>query len=130
EVPLLLPWKVATPLTGDRLIVERNPYYWKVDTEGRQLPYIDKVTIEVIESAETAVLRTSQGEFTLPSTDVLTPQNKPVLAKSQEQGNYRLVDQLTSDINNGVFCLNLTHQDPVKREIFNNRDFRIGLSYA
>ena len=130
ELPVLLPWTVATPLTTDRLVCKRNPYYWKVDPEGNQLPYLDEVEIEVISNVETATLRTSNGEFTLPSTDVLTPQNKPVYARNQEKGDYRIVEQNTSDINAGVICLNLTHKDRAMREVFQNKDFRIGLSYA
>jgi len=130
DMPVLLPWMVDTPLLGNRLVARRNPYYWKTDPEGSQLPYLDRVTIEVVQSAETAVLRTTQGEFTLPSTDVLTPTNKPVFARSRAGGDYEFVDQMTSDVNNGVMVLNLTHKDPVLREVFRNRDFRIGLSHA
>ncbi|HEY8456700.1 MAG TPA: ABC transporter substrate-binding protein [Actinopolymorphaceae bacterium] len=130
ELPVLLPWVVSTPLTKDRLVCKRNPYYWKTDPEGSQLPYLDEVVIDVVTSPETAALRVSNGDFTLPSTDILTPANKPVFAQNAEKGDYRLIDQLTSDINNGVFCLNLTHKDKALREVFQNKDFRIGLSYA
>ncbi|MGW0228111.1 ABC transporter substrate-binding protein [Actinopolymorpha singaporensis] len=130
DLPVLLPWVVATPLTKDRLVAKRNPYYWKTDPDGSQLPYLDEVVVEVVTSPETAVLKVSNGEYTLPSTDILTPSNKPVFARSTDKGDYRLINQMTSDINNGVVCLNLTHKDPVTRKLFQNKDFRIGLSYA
>lgn len=130
DLPVLLPWVVATPLTKDRLVAKRNPYYWKTDPDGSQLPYLDEVVIDIVASPETATLRVSNGEFTLPSTDVLTPANKPIFARNTDQGRYRLIDQMTSDINNGVICLNLTHKNRAVRELFQNRDFRIGLSYA
>ena len=130
DLPVLLPWMVTTPLSSSRLVATRNPYYWKTDPDGSQLPYLDRVVIEVIESPETATLRTSNGEFTLPSTDVLTPPNKPVYARTRNEGDYRIIDQKTSDINAGVICLNLTHKDRKLREVFQNRDFRVGLSYA
>src|SRR5262249_48120702 len=47
-----------------------------------------------------------------------------------QKGNYRLVDEKNSESNTTVVMLNLTHKDPVKRAIFDNKDFRIGLSYA
>ena len=34
---------------GQRMVAERNPFYWKVDPEGKQLPYIDKIVITQIE---------------------------------------------------------------------------------
>ncbi|MGW5364193.1 ABC transporter substrate-binding protein [Actinopolymorpha pittospori] len=130
ELPVLLPWVVVTPLTKDRLVAKRNPYYWKTDPDGSQLPYLDEVVIDIVASPETATLRVSNGDFTLPSTDVLIPANKPIFARNAEQGRYRLIDQMTSDINNGVVCLNLTHKNRAVRELFQNKDFRIGLSYA
>ena len=41
--PTLRPWNIINALTDQTLVFERNPYYWKVDNAGRQLPYIDKV---------------------------------------------------------------------------------------
>jgi peptide/nickel transport system substrate-binding protein len=130
DLPVLLPWVVSTALTKNRLVAKRNPYYWKTDPDGSQLPYLDEVVIEVVSSPETATLRASNGEFSLPSTDVLTPANKPVFAQNAEKSGYHLIDQLTSDINGGVICLNLTHKNKQLREVFQNKDFRIGLSYA
>ena len=46
------------------------------------------------------------------------------------KADIRLVDGPNADMNTTVISLNLTHKDPVKREIFNNKDFRIGLSHA
>jgi peptide/nickel transport system substrate-binding protein len=44
DKPTLYPWIVTQPLgTGTTILMERNPYYWKVDKAVNQLPYIDKV---------------------------------------------------------------------------------------
>ena len=46
ELPTLRGWVVTNPLgKGNRVVVERNPYYWKTDPEGSQLPYIDNVAL-------------------------------------------------------------------------------------
>ena len=43
--PVLDPWKLTAPYTGTtQVVAERNPYYFKVDPNGNQLPYIDRVT--------------------------------------------------------------------------------------
>ena len=46
--------------TDAQFILVRNPYYWKVDTEGNQLPYIDRLTFEYIQDASMVEMRTSQ----------------------------------------------------------------------
>jgi peptide/nickel transport system substrate-binding protein len=115
---------------GDRLIFERNPYYFKVDTEGNQLPYIDRLVYRVIADPQVMVLAASNGEIDMQDRTINTLQNKPVLARGRERGGYRFFDEIPSDSNACVIALNLNHPDPVKREIFQNKDFRIGLSHA
>ena len=58
ERPTLFPWIVTTPLgTGTQISLARNPYYWKVDSEGNQLPYIDEVTAFRIRIAKPGLWR-------------------------------------------------------------------------
>jgi peptide/nickel transport system substrate-binding protein len=47
ELPVLDPWRNRTPFPAEFFVFERNPYFHRVDGEGRQLPYIDKVTLSV-----------------------------------------------------------------------------------
>lgn len=47
EMPRLWPWLVVEPPPARPVVLERNPYYWKVDPEGNQLPYIDRMTFEI-----------------------------------------------------------------------------------
>jgi ABC-type transport system substrate-binding protein len=131
ELPTLLAWQVDKPMTADgHFVGVRNPYYWKTDPDGRQLPYLDEVAIDVVKDPETAALQTSEGRYSLPPSDLLTLQNKPVMAKARTEGKFHFVDWVTSTMNDAIVALNLTHRDPVLRKVFQNRDFRIGLSYA
>lgn len=131
ERPTLNAWKVVEGISENvsQVVAERNPYYWKVDPDGRQLPYLDRVIHEVVGNVDTAVLKTQNGEHMLTS-EINTLANKPVFARGREQGGYRLIDTLSGDMNEAIIFLNLNHPDPVKAEIFNNLDFRIGLSHA
>src|SRR5205085_12210827 len=52
ELPVLAPWKTVTPLTTQVWSLERNPYYWAVDTAGNQLPYLDKFVLTLGETLE------------------------------------------------------------------------------
>jgi ABC-type transport system substrate-binding protein len=136
EVPLLTAWHTTEISQQDtRMVLSRNPYYWKTDTEGRQLPYLDRIVRHVITDQEAALLRAMDGEFELlPPTfynpNLGTPKNKPVFATNREKGNYEFVDGLDSTMNKTVIALNLNHPDRQLREVFQNRDFRIGLSHA
>jgi peptide/nickel transport system substrate-binding protein len=134
DLPTLTPWKLVTPFgKGSRVVLERNPYYWKVDPGGSQLPYLDRVVFDIVSDTETMLLRAINGELDLevgPDTRFTSLRNKPVLARNRKKGDYRFLDVTDSRMNVMIIYLNLTHRDPVKREIFRNRDFRIGLSYA
>ncbi len=113
-----------------RVRMIRNPYYYKVDTEGNQLPYLDSHVYDVIEDGEVLLLRTLNGEFDFVKTTILNPDNRPILADGAERGDYRIVEFPSANTNSLVITLNMNHDDPVVREIANNREFRIGLSHA
>lgn len=133
--PTINAWFITAPVgEGARTVFERNPYYWKVDPDGSQLPYIDRVSYEVIGDLEVALLKTANGEihFNHPTFTggLTTAANKETLAKNREAGGYDFVDSTSSSMNLMSIGLNLNHPDPDLREIFGNRDFRIGLSHA
>ena len=131
DLPTLYPWKMTTAYgAGQQAVAERNPYYFKVDPEGNQLPYLDQVVFDVVADPEVMVLKVINGEINMHVQDVMTANNKAVFADNQEAGNYHFVDMTPAETVNPAIYLNLTDQDPVKREIFQNKDFRIGLSHA
>ncbi|MET9021806.1 ABC transporter substrate-binding protein [Actinopolymorpha sp. NPDC004070] len=136
QVPLLTAWHTTSVTQqGTRMILERNPYYWKTDPQGRQLPYLDRIVRHVISDQEAALLRAMDGEFeflcpTFYNPNLGTPKNKPVLASNRDRGGYEFVEGLDSTMNKTVIAFNLNHPDRKLREVFQNRDFRIGLSHA
>ena len=131
ELPRLHAWSIVNPYgEGTRVTFERNPYYWKVDTEGNQLPYIDAVIFEVIQEPEVLLLKVTNGEIDMHTRHINSLQNKPVLSENQESGQYHFIDLVQAIMNTGCFQVNMTHKDPALREIFANKDFRIGLSHA
>jgi len=130
--PVMEPWVIKDPYVAAATMVtfERNPYYFKVDTAGNQLPYIDKLQINVNSDVQTLVLKVLNGEIDYQDRHINSNPNRAVFLDNAPKGNYRLIEEKNSDMNTALISLNLTHPDPVKREIFNNKDFRIGLSYA
>lgn len=131
ELPRLHAFTLVEPYgEGTRVSFTRNPYYFKVDPSGQQLPYIDEVIFDVLEDPEVLLLRASSGEIDLHERHINTNTNKPVLAENRETGGYEFYDVIPSSMNTIAIALNQTHKDPVMREIFSNKDFRAGLSHA
>jgi peptide/nickel transport system substrate-binding protein len=132
ELPTLYAWDLTIPYGGTttQVIAERNPYYWKVDPEGRQLPYIDRLAAEIGEEVQVLVLRALNGEIDMQDRHIATLDNKAVFADNMDAGGYGFYDTIPSSMNSVAIALNLTHKDPMKREIYQNKDFRIALSHA
>jgi peptide/nickel transport system substrate-binding protein len=129
--PTLTGWRVVSGVGGgSRAVVERNPYYWKTDPEGRQLPYLDRIVYSIVSDPEVALAQVLNGQVDIHSRTINTTKNKPVLARSRKRGGYDFYEVKTGQMNHDMIMFNLTHKDPVKREIFGNKDFRIGLSQA
>lgn len=130
--PTLNAWAFTSAPGEDteRAVAERNPFYFKVDTQGTQLPYFDKVVYQMVADPQVLLLKTLQGEIDMMDQYIGTPSNKPVLFDGQERGDYSFYTLKQSAANAMVFQLNLNHVDPVKNELFNNRDFREALSIA
>jgi peptide/nickel transport system substrate-binding protein len=63
EMAVLGPYCVAENKAGSYLLLKRNPYYWKRDATGRQLPYVDSVRLDVVQNQDTEVLRLLRGEI-------------------------------------------------------------------
>ncbi|HXH89586.1 MAG TPA: ABC transporter substrate-binding protein [Gaiellaceae bacterium] len=129
--PTVAAWKFTTPFgVGAQVVAERNPYYWKVDRQGRQLPYIDKVVYNLASDPEVVLAQGLNGQLDLHARLINTPRNKPVLAANRKKGNYKFFEVKTSFMNQGLIMLNQTAQDPVLRHIFRNKEFRKALSHA
>ena len=91
-MPTIYAWMVADYVEGQRLVLERNPYYWKVDTAGNQLPYIDRLDITIPEGApnELVVLKSIAGELDFQSRGV-NLLDIPLVIENQEAGDYRVI---------------------------------------
>jgi peptide/nickel transport system substrate-binding protein len=131
-IPTLNAWMTEEPLssTGTQVVLVRNPYFFKVDPEGNQLPYIDRIEINIGENVDVLVMQALDGAIDMQDRHIATPENRSLFADNMEVGGYHFFETIPASMNTMIISLNLTHPDPVKREIFQNRDFRIGLSYA
>lgn len=132
--PLLHPWTFTKAPDGGtgKAIATRNPYYWKVDEHGRQLPYLDGIEYSFLAGSDTnsLTLLALGGQIDMEDQFFCIPQNKPVLADGRDKGQFGFYTTTPTEPNQAAIQLNLNHKDPVKRAIYGNKNFRIGLSYA
>lgn len=129
--PVLNPWQLTEAYDGTgQVVAERNPYFHKVDTEGQQLPYIDRVTYDVMEDVQGIVLKAINGEIDFQNRHIERTDTRPLIVQNQERGDYSLWIAQPAWSNAMMIMLNQTHKDPELREVFANKDFRIGLSHA
>jgi len=130
ERPTLFPWVVDQPLGGGTTItMVRNPYYWKVDPEGNQLPYIDTITGYSYQDSEGRTLAMLSGDLDyIKDPDAA---DRILYFDAIDEGKPLAISTLYNDAGvNNTIHFNRTIADPVKAQIFGDKNFRIGMSYA
>jgi len=130
DFPKLTPWVTSDPTTN-AIIMTRNPYYHKVDKEGNQLPYMDKINSQLVQDAQIAVLKILSGEvdFVSGGAQGAAVKDYPVLKENESKGGYKVVVQDMHVTPVDVYP-NLTHADPVWRKVMRDIRFRQALNYA
>lgn len=127
------PFRLREYLPGERVVLERNPHYWKRDEEGRALPYLDEIVFRIFSSQDAEVLRFRAGE--LDAIDGLKAGDYAVLEAAQANGGYRLFD-LGPGLEFTAVFFNLNPADSASAEAaarrawFQNRSFRQAISAA
>lgn len=125
--PVLSPWMLVK-LTPQVATFERNPYYFKVDTAGNQLPYIDGVRSELVQNLEMVTMKIVSGEVD-HSYGYGALSKLPFYKENEEKGSYRII---LYDMPRSMVTIwpNLTYEDPVWRKVVRDVRFREALSLA
>lgn len=132
EKPVLDPWVIKEAYTGGatRVVLERNPYFWQVDSAGNQLPYIDRLNLGISQDVESLMIDAVSGRLDIQDRHIDTLQNKPTLSRNMQKGNYHLVELIGASAQQMQIYLNITHKDPAMRAMFSNKEFRQALSHG
>lgn len=127
-LPSLEPWVLETPPPSSRFIFARNPYFHRVDPQGRQLPYIDAVSFSIVNSSLIPV-KTASGDADLQARG-LGFQNIAVLKQGEKRNDFTV--RLWESARGSEIALfpNLNSIDPAWRELMRKTDFRRALSLA
>jgi len=129
DCPSLDPWVVSRIDKLGNKYYERNPYYFKVDIAGNQLPYINGQVRVYIPTKEQIALKAIAGEVDFGS-DPFGMSEVAVLRSGEDQGNYRVVLMPGTFGTLRRYQFNYTIKDPVLNEIFNDIRFRKAMSLA
>lgn len=130
ERPTHRAWKVINHPSSTQWIMERNPYYWKIDPAGNQLPYIDRVVHTLMENIEVLNMKALAGELDMQFRHI-SIDNYPLLMDNRDKGNYRVLVWDTGDGSNHMLMFNQNyHEDEAIGNLLRNRDFRRALSLA
>ncbi|MEX0697224.1 MAG: ABC transporter substrate-binding protein [Dongiaceae bacterium] len=127
-LPTLDPWMLITEPPSERFVFERNPYYHRIDKEGRQLPYLDRIVVQIADS-NIIPAKAGAGESDLQAR-YLRFDNFTFLKAGEERGAY---DVLLWDSGTGsqlALFPNLNVNDPGWRALTRDVRFRRALSLA
>ena len=127
DIPRLWPWTLKVAPPAQQIVFERNPYYWKVDSDGNQLPYIDQMLFQIYD-AQIINMKAMNGEVGMQGRHLQFDNYPKFKANSQKRG-YSVREWISSG-GGSALAFNLNHKDPVLRAIFADRRFRIALSHA
>lgn len=134
EVAGLGPFRLKRYVPGDRVELERNPHYWKIDREAHRLPYLDEITFLFVPSKDAQTIRFQAGETHL--IDQLSSENFAILDREPQQRGYLLQD-LGPGLNYEFLFFNLNALDASempeiapKQEWFRRLAFRRAVSAA
>ena len=89
ELPTLAAWRMVQPINTSLWVLERNPFYYAVDTAGNQLPYIDRIQMTLAENPEVVNLRAIAGDYDYQER-FIDLGKLPVIVENQQRSRYKV----------------------------------------
>lgn len=127
ELPVLTAWHVETPPPSDTVVMVRNPYYYGVDAEGNQLPYIDRIEHRLFQDQESLNLMIIQGEIDLQNRHI-SAADFTLLKENEGRGEYAIDTWI--EAKTWTLFPNLAVADDELRALFNDKRFREALNVS
>lgn len=128
-------YRLQKYVPNQRIILERNPFYWRKDAEKNPQPYIENIFWQVIQNSDTQLLNFRSGQL---DTMEVQAEMFPLLKQEEKRGKYTIYNGgPTSDSSFVSFNLNKAKNtegkpfvEPFKSRWFNNKQFRQAIAYA
>ncbi|OZH55699.1 peptide ABC transporter substrate-binding protein, partial [Hydrocoleum sp. CS-953] len=150
ELNYLTKWGTDTPVTeivgngmyriksytpNQRIILEKNPFYWRKDDQGNNLPFIENIVWQVIENTDNQLLNFRSGEL---DTISVVPEMFTLLKREEKRGQYTIYNG-GPETTSSFICFNINQAknaegepfvDPIKSGWFNKKAFRQAIAYG
>lgn len=129
------PYQIDTYRVGERVILRRNPYYWRRGAKGEPQPYIERIVIQVIENTDTDMLQFRSGGI---DVNGITSDYFSLLKREEKQRGFKIYNggpafetlYLAFNLNKGHDKAEKPFVDPIKSKWFNSVEFRQAIAYA
>ena len=131
DLVALGPFMVREYEPGQRIVLERNPRYWRKAPDGEPLPYLDRIVLEVVPDQNAELLRLQAGALDLTNAE-LRPDDYPAVRRAEQEGRLTIVELGVGPDPDGFwFCLKPEAKKNDPRFAFvQKREFRQALSHA
>lgn len=128
------PFRLLSYQPGERIILERNPYYWRQDDQGRQQPYIEQFVLQIVESTDAGLVQFRSGGLDLIGVQ---PDYFSLIKREEERGNFTIYNGGPA-LSTTFLAFNLNKGrrngqpliDPIKSGWFNRKEFRQAIAYG
>jgi len=128
-------YRMLSYTPNQRVVLERNPYFWRQDAEGNPQPYIQQIVWQIIENTDNQLLNFRSGD--LDTLDV-EPEVFPLLKREEKRGKYTVFNGgpdtgsvfVSFNLNKGRNAQNQPFVDPVKSRWFATKEFRQAIAYG
>jgi len=127
ERPTMSPWMLTVAPPADRVVAERNPYYWKVDTEGKQLPYFERLVADLAQDGQVALMKAVAGEVDLQYRHMGFA-NYSLLTENEDSGGYTVKQWIGGPF--PCVYINQSTNDEAQRAVLATTEVRHALSWA
>ena len=130
DCPTMTGWKCTSFEEGVRATYERNPFYWAVDKDGNQLPYVDKLVSTAFQNSEIEKVNVLQGKSDWTHHWVLSLNDIANLRQQQQAGDYDIRFWDSGSGSGMAFFFNYDFKDEKMRTLIRNPKFRQALSHG
>ncbi|MBN3910763.1 MAG: ABC transporter substrate-binding protein [Nostoc sp. NMS1] len=128
-------YKIESYTSSQRVVFRRNPYYWRKDSQGNQLPYVERIVWQIVESTDTIILQFRSGGL---DTVTVSPENFSLLKREEKRGKFTIYNG-GPEFSNTYISFNLNKGrrqngqpviDSIKSRWFNTLAFRQAVAHA
>lgn len=130
SMPGLGPFVLESYAPAQRVVLARNPRYWRTDDRGTPLPYLDRLTLEIVPDQNAELLRLLAGQADLLQSEI-RPEDYRAVKEAADAGRLRLTDAGPSQ-DRYMLWFNLTDQASAApgRWFLQHDEFRLAVSLA